>query len=517
MQRERMIQYAQDHHWQVVEQYEDAGFSGANPKRPALVRLLKDAEEEKFSVVLQYKVDRLGRDVPSYQVALAKLESWGVDVISITQEFDMRTSGGRFNRNIMVAAAGFERDQTIERTIDALASLRDKGELFSGVAPFGFKHENGTLHYVEDILPIAKDIFRRATTGVSQREIARSLGLSRDKVRSIVTNPLFAGYVAYRKRDENDSRVPFDKWLYKPFAGAEPIMDFENWKELQRELHMRSERSSGKTLPLFGKRLRCEDCDHLLSAHGNAKGGQTKYACQSSGSNQQACGTQVWEQYLLPAVLPRLSSELKGFTPKYDGEERIQQIDVRIAKTDKDIERLQGRLAIPDAPVGAIVDKIAQLRQERHDVLQERAAADEGRARLQEVQDVLKDFSGFYTRLDREGQHEAMQRFIKCIDLGKSHLVIHWQFSQNLCELPRSEASPKARKRDVRGRVVEIGGIDNIGVQLDASYELLLNLFPNLPADAERQPSKQRKTQRHRMATPQKRHHNAAAQQVVQQ
>jgi hypothetical protein len=46
------------------------------------------------------------------------------------------------------------------------------------------------------------------------------------------------------------------------------------------------------------------------------------------------------------------------------------------------------------------------------------------------------------------------------------------------------------------GRVVEIGGIDNIGVQLDASYGLLLNLFPNLPADAERQPSKQRKARR---------------------
>ena len=44
--------------------------------------------------------------------------------------------------------------------------------------------------------------------------------------------------------------------------------------------------------------------------------------------------------------------------------------------------------------------------------------------------------------------------------------------------------------------VVEIGGIDNIGVQLDASYGLLLNLFPNLPADAERQPSKGRKTRR---------------------
>jgi len=45
-----------------------------------------------------------------------------------------------------------------------------------------------------------------------------------------------------------------------------------------------------------------------------------------------------------------------------------------------------------------------------------------------------------------------------------------------------------------------MGAIDNLGVQLDASYGLLLNLFPNLPADAERQPSKQRKARRGRRA-----------------
>lgn len=43
---------------------------------------------------------------------------------------------------------------------------------------------------------------------------------------------------------------------------------------------------------------------------------------------------------------------------------------------------------------------------------------------------------------------------------------------------------------------MEIGGIDNIGVQLDVSYGLLLNLLPNLPSDAERRSLKQRKVPR---------------------
>jgi len=50
-------------------------------------------------------------------------------------------------------------------------------------------------------------------------------------------------------------------------------------------------------------------------------------------------------------------------------------------------------------------------------------------------------------------------------------------------------------------RVVEIGAIDNLGGQLDAAYGLLLNLLPNLPAAAERRPSKQRKARRGKRAS----------------
>ena len=37
------------------------------------------------------------------------------------------------------------------------------------------------------------------------------------------------------------------------------------------------------------------------------------------------------------------------------------------------------------------------------------------------------------------------------------NIVIHWRFSENECEVPRSEISPRTRKTGVRGRVVEIG------------------------------------------------------------
>jgi|GEM_PF-6207200 len=64
------------------------------------------------------------------------------------------------------------------------------------------------------------------------------------------------------------------------------------------------------------------------------------------------------------------------------------------------------------------------------------------------------------------------------------------------CTVGRLVANPWASQQHDGGRVVEIGAIDNIGVQLDASYGLLVNLLPNHPSDAERRPSKQRKAGR---------------------
>lgn len=79
---------------------------------------------------------------------------------------------------------------------------------------------------------------------------------------------------------------------------------------------------------------------------------------------------------------------------------------------------------------------------------------------LEEVANVLADFEPFFYSLDRKSQLDVVRRFARRIDLGVTNIVIHWRFSQNECQVPRSEVSPRTRKRGVRGRVVEIGGLE---------------------------------------------------------
>ena len=146
---------------------------------------------------------------------------------------------------------------------------------------------------------MAKESLRRVSSGEPERAVARSLGLTRDQIRSVLHNPLFAGKIAYKKRDKKDSRLPYNEWMYVDYPGIEPILAFDDWIDLQQELGLRSDRSEGQTLPLFGRMIYCTKCGHLLSAHGSSKHNKTKYACQSAGNGQEACGDQLWEHCLL--------------------------------------------------------------------------------------------------------------------------------------------------------------------------------------------------------------------------
>lgn len=60
-QKDKLIKYAEAHDWIIYNTYVDAGYSGGNLDRPSIKRLLDDADGNKFSKVVVYKLDRISR------------------------------------------------------------------------------------------------------------------------------------------------------------------------------------------------------------------------------------------------------------------------------------------------------------------------------------------------------------------------------------------------------------------------------------------------------------------------
>ncbi len=121
----------------VHEFYQDDGVSGtiALADRPAGVRLLDDAVAGLFSMVLVYKIDRLGRDPRDILNTAYRLDQLGVAVKSLTEEFDMSSPSGRFMFNIFAASAGFARDTQVERSVAGTNHWAKEGVWLGGIVP----------------------------------------------------------------------------------------------------------------------------------------------------------------------------------------------------------------------------------------------------------------------------------------------------------------------------------------------------------------------------------------------
>lgn len=63
VQREFLEKFSADNNFEIYKVYEDDGYSGYSTERPALKKLLGDAKDKKFEMVLVYKIDRFSRNL----------------------------------------------------------------------------------------------------------------------------------------------------------------------------------------------------------------------------------------------------------------------------------------------------------------------------------------------------------------------------------------------------------------------------------------------------------------------
>lgn len=116
-QRDTLKRYAKVHGLKIVAWYEDEGVSGRKliRRRPALQRMLHDAQEGKFDRIIFIKLDRYFRSVAEYHECQKILESSKVTWTATEEKYDLTTASGRFWVNQKISMAEYEADNTGER------------------------------------------------------------------------------------------------------------------------------------------------------------------------------------------------------------------------------------------------------------------------------------------------------------------------------------------------------------------------------------------------------------------
>jgi DNA invertase Pin-like site-specific DNA recombinase len=141
--------------------------SGKLESRPALDDLLEQARPGDTVVV--WRLDRLGRSLRHLLETVSQLEQRGIAFVSLTENIDTTTPGGRLIFHVFGALAEFERDLIRERTRAGLAAARARGR--TGGRP---------TVWTEDKLRTARAM--RESGDYDVAAIAKVLGVSRASV-----------------------------------------------------------------------------------------------------------------------------------------------------------------------------------------------------------------------------------------------------------------------------------------------------------------------------------------------
>lgn len=134
-QRERCRSYVESRGWTLVEEFEDAGVSGAKEvaDRPAFNELMQACRVGRIDVVVVTKLDRFSRSILYALQAFAELERF-----SVTVECTDEPNEPGLIRNIKLAVAEDERKRIAERMTLGRRAIAAKGYWTGGVVPYGF-------------------------------------------------------------------------------------------------------------------------------------------------------------------------------------------------------------------------------------------------------------------------------------------------------------------------------------------------------------------------------------------
>lgn len=133
-------QYAAARGWQVTGVFRDEGVSATHNKpedRKGWQTLLRS--EQKFDVVVVWKIDRLARRILDFLHADQALQERGAGVVAVEQSIDMTTPEGRLIASVLAIFAEYEATAISARVAAARQYLLRNGRVVGGTIPFGWQ------------------------------------------------------------------------------------------------------------------------------------------------------------------------------------------------------------------------------------------------------------------------------------------------------------------------------------------------------------------------------------------
>lgn len=178
-QRSLLTEYASGHGWEIYQVYSDEDYSGSDVNRPMFNKMLADAKERRFNVVLCKSLSRFARDVAMVEKYINGLFiEWGIRFISLADYADSGQKGSRKNIQINSLVNQWYLEDLSENIKSVMHGKKRQGQFTGAFAPYGYLKDSNDKHQLvvdPEAAAVVRDIFSLYLAGYGNKAIANHL------------------------------------------------------------------------------------------------------------------------------------------------------------------------------------------------------------------------------------------------------------------------------------------------------------------------------------------------------
>ena len=162
--------------WNLVERYIDEGITGTlAAKRPEFVRMLEDAKEGRFDLIVTREVCRFARNTVDTLSITRELKSYGVEVYFVSDNIWTMDGDGELRLSIMATLAQEESRKISERVLAGQAISRENGVLYGTGNIIGYDRIDGNYVINQEQAETIRLIFELYASGMGMTRVANEL------------------------------------------------------------------------------------------------------------------------------------------------------------------------------------------------------------------------------------------------------------------------------------------------------------------------------------------------------
>ncbi len=460
----KIREYCEREGHEIYNLYEDRGISGKNiTNRPGIKQLLQDATENKFDLVIVWKLNRISRKLLDILNIVELLNKHNIAFRSLTENFETETPSGKLQLNIMGAIGEFERETIAENIKLGMGAKARLGEWCGGVVlgydiveipSDGKKRKSTKLQINEREANTVRRIFDLYSQGYGYKAVVNRVNKEGYKtkrnnefavatVKEILKNPVYIGKIRYNVRQDwsKKRRNNINPNPILSDGKHEPIIDMETWNKVQVILKERSKKHNkiyDSEFPLTGI-LKCPVCGAGMTisrSTSKRKDGTKKVLEYYSCGNWKNKGTavcksnsirvEVADEYVLNKIMTLINNKsiLKKvidninknksskLQPTIDELDRItNEINKLNTKKSKNIELFEDGILDKNElsiRVKSINDDIDKLKYREQELIQEVQLAEGEPVPFEIIKEIMDRFKEIFLNMSTSQQRKQL-------------------------------------------------------------------------------------------------------------